>query len=37
MDIKSIKAVAFDAVGTLIYPIPAVTESYYLFGKKYGS
>lgn len=37
MDIKSIKAVAFDAVGTLIYPTPTVTESYYLFGKKHGS
>ena len=37
MNIKSIKAVAFDAVGTLIYPTPAVTESYYLFGRKHGS
>ena len=37
MNIKSIKAVAFDAVGTLIYPTPTVTESYYLFGKKHGS
>lgn len=37
MDMRSIKAVAFDAVGTLIYPTPSVTESYYLFGKKHGS
>ena len=37
MDIESIKAVAFDAVGTLIYPTPTVIESYYLFGKKHGS
>ena len=37
MEFESIEAVAFDAVGTLVYPKPSVTESYYLFGKAHGS
>lgn len=33
----AIRAVLFDAVGTLIYPAPAVADAYYAVGQRFGS
>lgn len=35
--LEDVEAVLFDAVGTLIYPQPPVTEVYYKIGKRYAS
>jgi putative hydrolase of the HAD superfamily len=35
--LRDVRFVLFDAVGTLIYPLPSVSEVYATYGQKYGS
>ncbi len=37
MQFANVKAVLFDAVGTLIRPVPSVADAYFAAGRKYGS
>ena len=34
---KNLRAILFDAVGTLVYPEPSVVEVYYHWGQEHGS
>ena len=37
MPLHSVQAVFFDAVGTILHPVPSVSEAYWQVGKEFGS
>ena len=37
MPLHAVQAVFFDAVGTILHPVPSVSEAYWQVGKEFGS